>query len=528
MGHVSRIVAFAQHVAKSQPIFPKCGKGHSFTYPQTLPFTIPVMANHNAKNELKARLLIADDDQWLLQSMAEWLSGEGYAVQTANSIEQTTKTLAKETFDLLLCDVRFDDGDGIALLRKVRKRFPQLPVLMMTGYAGPDAARESIAAGAFELLTKPIIDDELQTAITRALQQKNITEENERLKEALDRRFGLESIVSHDLRMLKIFEMIDNVADSRASILITGENGTGKSMIARAIHKKSSRRKAPFVEVACGALPDTLLESELFGHMAGAFTGATHNKVGKFQQADRGTIFLDEIGTASQALQVKLLRVLQELQFEPLGGTETISVDTRTILATNENLDTAVAEGRFRQDLFYRVNVIHIELPSLRERPDDIPLLAEHFLRSAANEFGREVEGITNDAMNAMQTHRWPGNIRELENVIQRAVLLTKSRSIDCESLPKSIFVGANNFSQPISREPNTPTSVQPSTSRNITEVPQTLSEALEAPERQIILNVLKANDWNRNITADQLGINRTTLYKKMKKLGIESLTQLQ
>ena len=492
-------------------------------------FPIIAMANLNTKNEQKPRLLIADDDQWLLQSMAEWLSGEGFAVQTANSIEQTTKILAKETFDLLLCDVRFDDGDGIELLRKVRKRFPQLPVLMMTGYAGPDAARESIAAGAFELLTKPIIDDELQTAITRALQQKNISDENERLKEALDRRFGLESIVSHDLRMLKIFEMIDNVADSRASILITGENGTGKSMIARAIHKKSSRRKAPFVEVACGALPDTLLESELFGHMAGAFTGATHNKVGKFQQSDRGTIFLDEIGTASQALQVKLLRVLQELQFEPLGGTETISVDTRTILATNENLDTAVAEGRFRQDLFYRVNVIHIELPSLRERPDDIPLLAEHFLRSAAKEFGREVDGFTSTAMHAMQNHRWPGNIRELENVIQRAVLLTKSRSIDCESLPKSILGATANEVKPSVRETSAEASAQPILGRSITtEAPQTLSEALEAPERQIILNVLKANDWNRNVTADQLGINRTTLYKKMKKLGIESLTQLQ
>ena len=489
------------------------------------------MANHNAKNEQKTRLLIADDDQWLLQSMAEWLSGEGYSVQKSNSIEQTLKILSKESFDLLLCDVRFDDGDGIELLRKVRKRFPQLPVLMMTGYAGPDAARESIAAGAFELLTKPIIDDELQTAITRALQQKNITDENERLKEALDRRFGLESIVSHDLRMLKIFEMIDNVADSRASILITGENGTGKSMIARAIHKKSSRRKAPFVEVACGALPDTLLESELFGHMAGAFTGATHNKVGKFQQSDRGTIFLDEIGTASQALQVKLLRVLQELQFEPLGGTETISVDTRTILATNENLDAAVAEGRFRQDLFYRVNVIHIELPSLRERPDDIPLLAEHFLRNAAKEFGREVDGIANSAMNAMQAHRWPGNIRELENVIQRAVLLTKSRSIDCESLPKSILGSATNSTHstgPAADVQQFVPAAKTVPSHSTTEITQTLSEALEAPERQIILSVLRANDWNRNVTADQLGINRTTLYKKMKKLGIESMAQLQ
>ena len=217
------------------------------------------MANSNTKFEPKARLLIADDDKWLLESMVEWLSGEGYTVQSAASIEQATKILAKQSFDLMLCDIRFEDGDGIAFLKKVRKQFSELPVIMMTGYAGPDAARESIAAGAFELLTKPIIDDELQTAITRAIQQKNVSDENVRLKEALDRRFGLESIVSHDLRMLKIFEVIDNVADSRASILITGENGTGKSMIARAIHKKSSRRKSPFVEVACGALPDTLL-----------------------------------------------------------------------------------------------------------------------------------------------------------------------------------------------------------------------------------------------------------------------------
>ncbi len=490
------------------------------------------MTNGNSKKERKARLLIADDDRWLLESMSEWLSSEGYCVQTAGSPEQTLKALAIEPYDLLLCDVRFGDGDsdGIGLLKKVRKRFPQLPVLMMTGYAGPDAARESVAAGAFELLTKPIIDDELHTAITRALQQRDMKAENEKLKEALDRRFGLESIVSHDLRMLKIFEMIDNVADSRATILITGENGTGKSMIARAIHKKSSRRKSPFVEVACGALPDTLLESELFGHMAGSFTGATHNKVGKFQLSDKGTIFLDEIGTASQALQVKLLRVLQELQFEPLGGTETLSVDTRTILATNENLEMAVADGRFRQDLFYRVNVIHIELPSLRERPDDIPILAEHFLRNAAIEFARDVDGFTNDAMNVMLEHRWPGNIRELENVIQRAVLLTKSNSIDRDSLPRSLLA-PSNLSNQSARSGNAPdlpandTRAANSPIKPRPVVAQTLSEALEGPEREIILEVLKANEWNRNVTADQLGINRTTLYKKMKKLGIESMS---
>jgi two-component system response regulator AtoC len=478
------------------------------------------MANFSSPKDMQTRLLIADDDRWLLESMSEWLEGEGFAVQTAASIEEATRTLARETFDLMLCDVRFDDGDGLSLLRKARKRYPELPILMMTGYAGPDAARESIAAGAFELLTKPIIDDELHTAIQRALKQKDIADENVKLKEALDRRFGLESIVSHDLRMLKIFEVIENVADSRATILITGENGTGKSMIARAIHKKSSRRKAPFVEVACGALPDTLLESELFGHMAGSFTGATHNKIGKFQQSDKGSIFLDEIGTASQALQVKLLRVLQELQFEPLGGTETISIDTRTILATNENLEVAVAEGKFRQDLFYRVNVIHIELPSLRERPDDIPLLAEHFLRSACVEFARDVQGFSTTAMNAMLSYSWPGNIRELENAIQRSVLLTKTKSIDLDSLPRSISGQPHAGSAPSSAS-SAGTSNRNPEARTVR---QTLSEALEEPERSIILQVLKSNGWNRNVTAEQLGINRTTLYKKMKKLGLDTI----
>ena len=481
------------------------------------------------KRDIKARLLIADDDRWLLESMQEWLTSEGYEVQTASHLDEAYKKFCSYVPDLFLCDVRFDEGDGISLLRKVKKYNADIPVLMLTGYAGPDAARESIAAGAFDLLTKPIIDDELNTSIQRALNHRKIADENKQLKETLDKRFGLESIVSHDLRMLKIFDMIASVADSRATILITGENGTGKSMIARAIHKKSMRRKSPFVEVACGALPDTLLESELFGHVAGSFTGATHNKIGKFQQADKGTIFLDEIGTASQALQVKLLRVLQELQFELLGGNETISVDTRTILATNENLEQAVEVGSFRQDLYYRINVIHIELPSLRERPDDIPLLSEYFLRNACSEFGREVQGFSTSAMNAMQSYSWPGNIRELENAIQRSVLLTKSKSIDLETLPRAInglhLAGFSGPSRATNNTPATPTlasQAQADSQGKATQ--QTLSEALEGPERTIILNVLRQNDWNRNTTADQLGINRTTLYKKMKKLGIEAL----
>jgi two-component system response regulator AtoC len=471
------------------------------------------------------RLLIADDDRWLLESMADWLQGEGFQVDTADSLAKAAKKLQQQPPDLMLCDVRFDDGDGLKFLKQAKRQQPDLPILMMSGYAGPDAAREAIANGAFELLSKPIIDEELRAAIDRAVNQKNIIDENARLKAELDRRFGLESIVSHDLRMLKIFDMIDQVADTKATILITGENGTGKSMIARAIHKKSMRRKNPFVEVACGALPDTLLESELFGHVAGSFTGATGNKIGKFQQADRGTLFLDEIGTATPALQIKMLRALQEFEFEPLGGTETITVDSRVILATNENLEKAVAEGRFRQDLYYRIHVIHIELPSLRERRDDIPLLSQHFLQTACKEFGRAVDGFTDDAMKVMVDHGWPGNIRELENAIQRAVLLTKSKCIDVASLPFSLT------KHPASQLQNTIPSQAGTLDANVNKYARPgsgtipLSEALEGPEREIILAALRQNEWNRNLTADLLGINRTTLYKKMKKLGIEQVS---
>ncbi len=469
-----------------------------------------------------SKILIADDDRWLLESMADWLQQEGFSIETAPTASAALKVIKQREFDLFLCDVRFDDGDGMKLLKQSRRQRPNMPVIMMSGYAGPETCHESIAGGAFELLTKPIIDEELRTAIERAINQKTIVEENARLKEELDRRFGLESIVSHDLRMLRIFDMIDQIGDTKATVLITGENGTGKSMIARAIHKKSNRRKSPFVEVACGALPDTLLESELFGHVAGAFTGATGNKIGKFQLADKGTLFLDEIGTASTAFQIKLLRALQEFAFEPLGGTETINIDTRVVLATNENLEKAVQEGRFRQDLYYRIHVIHIDLPSLRERRDDIPLLAEHFLRSACAEFGRDVEGFTNDALNMMLEHRWPGNIRELENAIQRAVLLTKTNNIGVDALPLSLHQRGTSPSLEMELEEAAATDASHRSKRPMVPV-QTLSEALEGPERQIIVAALEANEWNRNITADLLGINRTTLYKKMKKLGIEA-----
>ena len=318
------------------------------------------MKPNNSKSP--ASILLVDDDQHLLQSMGAWLSDQGYEVQLSQDVASAKGLLDDHHFDLALVDLRLGAEDGMDVLRYGRKHYPHVVVLLMTGYATVDTSVEAIREGAFDLLTKPLIDDEILVAIDRALSQQQVIEENEKLKSQLDKRFSRNSIVGNDFRMQKTFDMVDNIADTKATVLITGESGTGKSLIARAIHQRSNRSKAPFVEVACGALPDNLLESELFGHVAGAFTGANTNKIGKFKQADGGTIFLDEIGTASPGLQVKLLRVLQELEFEQLGGTETFKVNTRIVLATNEDLAEAVNSGKFRQDLYYRINVINIEL----------------------------------------------------------------------------------------------------------------------------------------------------------------------
>ena len=395
------------------------------------------------------------------------------------------------------------DGDGFDLLAHCREQHPGTDRHSDHRLRhGRNGRSRRFGPGAFDLLTKPLIDEELQLAIERALSQREVIEENKKLKAQLDLRFGMENIIGHDHRMLRIFDMIDSVADTRATVLITGESGTGKSMIARAIHRRSRRRNRPFVEIACGALPETLLESELFGHVAGAFTGAVGEKKGKFLQADGGTIFLDEISTASPSMQVKLLRVLQDLEFEQVGGTKTYHVDSRVILATNEDLSECVAEGRFRQDLFYRINVINVELPPLRERIADIPLLAEHFLKSVCEDAGKQMAGFTDDALTALRGYRWPGNVRELQNVVERAVLLGRGPLVAIDDLPP-----ASRSAAPVCMD---------------TANGRPLKAALDGPERQIILEALQTHGWNRHATADALGINRTTLYKKMKRLGLQ------
>ena len=448
-------------------------------------------------------LLLVDDDRHVLESMSSWLREQGYRVDAASKCQDAINRIEASHYDLILCDIRLPDGDGFQVLSEAKRIRPNTTVILITGYGTVDTGIEALRAGAFDLLTKPLIDEELSMSINRALSQRKVVEENKQLKAQLDLKFAMDNIIGHDPRMKRVFDMIDSVADTKATVLITGESGTGKSLIARAIHRRSGRRDSQFVEVACGAMPEQLLESELFGHVAGAFTGAVGNKIGKFMQANNGTIFLDEIGTASMSMQVKLLRVLQELQFEQVGGAETFTVDTRVILATNEHLELAVEEGRFRQDLFYRINVINIELPSLRQRASDIPLLAQHFLNIVCEDTGKQIEGFTPDGLEALQRYHWPGNVRELQNVIERVVLLGSGNQVTADDLAPSLSSIPSTGSMPITTG-------------------KSLKDALAGPERQIILEVLEANGWNRNATAEALGINRTTLYKKMKRLGLE------
>lgn len=460
----------------------------------------------------KPRVLVLDEDRILLQSLSQFLGREGYDVHVTASPDEAPPILESANFELLLADINMPGLKGTEFLRMIRRKFPQVVIVVITGYGSIEGAVEAIKLGVFDYLTKPIIDDEIRVVAQKAIRQQALLFENQTLRQQLDLRFGLENIVGHDYRMLKVFDLVEAVADSRTTVLMTGESGTGKSLLARAIHHRSPRRDKAFVEVSCGSLPETLLESELFGHVRGAFTGAIADKPGRFMAADGGTLFLDEINSASAAMQVKLLRVLQEKAFEPVGSQETRTVDVRVILATNADLQQLVGESKFRQDLYYRINVVNIRLPNLRERLSDIPLLAGHFLRVFTQQSGREILGFTEEAMAVMQRYNWPGNVRELENAVERAVVLCRQPQIGLEDLPESLqgFV-------PPARASASPHAVEENFER-----PMTLEQALEAPERRVLENALRRNEWNRNKTAAELNINRTTLYKKMKRYRLD------
>ena len=462
----------------------------------------------------RPRLLILDEDRIMLQSLAQFLHREGYETRTADTPEQALGILEAGDAELLLADINLPGVRPADFLRDIRRRFPHVVTVVVTSYGSIEGAVEATKIGAFDYLTKPIVDEEIRVVIEKAARQQSLLFENQSLKQQLVHRFGLENVVGHDPKMLKIFDLVGAVADSRTTILMTGESGTGKSLLARAIHHRSPRRDKPFVEVSCGALPETLLESELFGHVKGAFTGAIADKPGRFMAADGGTLFLDEINSASPAMQVKLLRVLQERTFEPVGSTETRGVDVRVVLATNVELSTLVAERTFRQDLYYRINVVNIRLPSLGERPGDIVLLAGHFLRRYQKEIGREVLGFTEAALSAMRRYSWPGNVRELENAVERAVLLCRRPQIDLADLPETLQV----------IEPSTSVAAEPTATPDvISSAAMPLCIALEGPEKRIIEQALRRNGYNRQATAAELDINRTTLYKKMRKYRLDA-----
>ena len=452
-----------------------------------------------------ARILLVDDDPIVLDSLGDLLRLEGHDVTGAQTIQRAMTCLQASRYDLVITDINMPVSDGMELLRHAKAADEDLAVILITGYGTISSAIEAIKLGAYDYLTKPIGDDDVLLVVQRALARQELVAENRRLRQALASTYRFDNIVGADFRMAKVFELIEAVADSRTNVLITGESGTGKSLIARAVHAHSARCAEPFVEVACGALPETLLESELFGHVLGAFTHAVRDKPGKFAAAEGGTIFLDEIATASPALQVKLLRVLQERQFEAVGSNETVTADVRVILATHHDLWEEVQQGRFREDLYYRINVVSIELPTLRDRIGDIPLLAEHFLRLYLKGTRKLIQGFAPEAMERMQRHPWPGNVRELENCVERAVVLCRGVEIMADDLPPAVLRGTHAAGD----------------GGNVLAGATNLREALAGPERQIILGALRANDGNRQATARQLGIHRTTLYKKMKKHGL-------
>lgn len=458
-----------------------------------------------------ARVLLVDDERVVLDALVSFLKTDNHEIVAVGSTNEALRELERSAFDVMITDVILRDGDGVDLLRTARDRWPDLLVVAMSGYGTIESAVEAMKVGAFEFLSKPVRVDEIRQVVRRAVEQQALLRANRSLRRVLDAPFSLDAVIGRTHQMQQVLSLIEAVADSTATVLIHGETGTGKSVVARAVHQRSQRRSRPFIEVSCGAIPETLLESELFGHSKGAFTGASVAKDGKFRAAEGGTIFLDEIDCASPSLQVKLLRVLQERRFEPLGSNRTQTADVRVVLATNADLPKAVEDGRFRADLYYRINVVNIDLPPLRDRLTDIALLAEHFLQKYAHQCGKRLVGFTELALQCMQRYQWPGNVRELENCVERAVVLTRGDQIDKSDLPPAVVRAAESGAALFSAESGRP---------------MTLKEALADPERRIIQAALEANDWNRQKTAAVLDVNRTTLYKKMKRYGLESPNQ--
>ncbi len=452
-------------------------------------------------------ILIVDDEPLTRKSLFEILKFDGYRVSMASDGEEAFALINNGSPDVVITDLKMPKMDGLTLLRNIKKSHPDIAIVLMTAYGSIDSAVEAMKEGAFDYVTKPIVDNEIKIVIQRIFEQRQLLEENKILKKKLaaTTRSQFHSIIGQNSKMQKIYNLVETVASTNATVLIHGESGTGKRLIAHAIHASDAGRKNNnFIEVSCGALPENLLESELFGHVRGAFTGAIRDRKGRFEVADKGTIFLDEIDACSPQLQVKLLRVLQDGDFELVGSTETMRVDARLITATNQDLQKCIDKGSFRIDLYYRLNVIPIEVPPLRERKDDIPLLAESFLHKFLERSKiKKVKDISQKAMEGLISYSWPGNVRELENVIERAVILCKGECIEEEDLPEFLHE---------SQRDNSGKNDQSEAS---------LKTALKSSEKEIILRTLQECNGNRKKAAQSLGINRTTLYNKMREYGL-------
>jgi len=445
------------------------------------------------------KILVVDDEQSMAQFLGIVLRKEGYQVSTATNGRDALEKVKSDPFDVVITDIKMPGMDGIQLLQGLKKYDPSLPVVIMTAYASQQSAIDAVNLGAFQYLIKNAKNDEIKLVVRNAIEMRKVRAENQYLKRELKRGHDEKQIIGSSEEMIRVFKMVEKVADSEATIMIQGESGTGKELVAREIHYRSRHNNGPFVSINCGAIPRDLLESNLFGHVKGSFTGAVKDSAGLFQVAEGGTFFLDEVGETPLATQVKLLRALQEREIIPVGGTQPIKIDCRLVAATNADLEREVAEGRFRADLFYRLNVIPIKLPSLRQRRDDIPLLVDHFLRRyAQNNPGKT---ISKEAMDLLIKHDWAGNVRELENVIERALILDEGGLIGPDDLPDKIRFGESHRGSLIIDTP-------------------TLT--LEDLEKEYILKVLNYTRWQKKKTSDILGINASTLYRKLIAYGVE------
>ncbi|TES91084.1 MAG: sigma-54-dependent Fis family transcriptional regulator [Desulfobacteraceae bacterium] len=444
----------------------------------------------------KARILVVDDEAPMRESLKDWLMEEGYEVGLAASGKEAIAMARKKNWDVILLDLKMPGMDGVETLKRLKGKEvnTEAEILMMTAYATVDTAVQAMKEGAFDYLVKPFSPDEIEMQIKKIVTHRELVLENILLRQKLEERSEYGEIIGQSDVMQTIYDLISKVAPTDSTVLITGESGTGKELIARAIHGNSQRCYMPYIAVSCGALPDSLLESELFGYEKGAFTGAEHTKKGRFEMADKGTLFLDEIGDISLKTQVDLLRVLQEKEFRRLGGQEEIKVDVRILAATNRDIKKAISENRFREDLFYRLNVISIHIPPLKERKDDIPLLVKAFIRRCCLEMNKEQVKIAPSAMKLLMDYNWPGNVRELENVIERALVIGRSEEIVTEDLP---------FSR---KELGT----------------EALPNSLKLMEKIHIKKILEEKDWNISKAARVLEIDRQTLYNKIEKYHIE------